>query len=76
MNETSRKIEELKRLVGEELKNCSHNLWPHVCKMQSTEHGLQQLHDMIISLLASEEGMTIGSAIAHLESEMSHDQNF
>ena len=64
-------IKELKALIGEELKDCNHVLWPKVCEMQSTEKGRERLDNMIISMIAS-EGMDIGSAIALVEQELAH----
>lgn len=64
-------IEELKILIHEELKDCSHIHWPHVCQMQSTETGMARLLEMIIQHIA-EEGMSIGSAIATVEYELTH----
>lgn len=66
-------IEQMKALINEELKDCSYARWPNVCSMQSTEKGLARLHDTIIRLCATEEGMTIGSAIALIEQEMAHN---
>lgn len=69
-NDTN-KIEELKSLINEELKECSRFLWPKVCEMQSTEKGKAKLEEMIIRMIA-DEGMRIGPAIAHIEQELSH----
>jgi len=67
-------IDQLKILISEELKDCSHALWPHVCEMQSTEKGLARLQEMIIRLAANDE-MEIGSAIALIEQELAHSQS-
>jgi hypothetical protein len=64
-------IEELKKLINDELKECSRFLWPKVCEKQSTEKGINKLDEMIIRYVA-EEGMSIGSAIALIEQELSH----
>lgn len=64
-------IKELKALIGEELKDCNHVLWPKVCQMQSTEKGRERLDNMIIGMIAN-EGMDIGSAIALVEQELAH----
>ncbi len=69
-NETN-KIEELKSLINDELKECNRFLWPKVCEMQSTDKGKTKLDEMIIRYVA-EEGMSIGSAIALIEQELSH----
>lgn len=69
-NDTN-KIEELKNLIGDELKECNRFLWPKVCEMQSTGKGKAKLEEMIIRYVA-EEGMNIGSAIALIEQELSH----
>jgi hypothetical protein len=71
MTNTDTQIEELKALILEELKDCSHIHWPHVCRMQTTEAGKIKLLEMIIHHIA-EEGMGIGSAIAHVEHELTH----
>lgn len=67
-------IDQLKILINEELKDCSHVLWPHVCEMQSTEKGLARLQEMIIRLAANDK-MGIGSAIALIEQELAHNQS-
>jgi len=64
-------VTELKALIGEELKDCNHLLWPKVCELQSTEKGREKLDKMIITLIAN-DGMDIGSAIALVEQELSH----
>lgn len=69
-NETN-KIEELKSLINDELKECNRFLWPKVCEMQSTDKGKSKLEEMVIRYVA-EEGMNIGSAIALIEQELSH----
>lgn len=69
-NDTN-KIEELKSLINDELKECSHFLWPKVCEMQSTDKGKAKLEEMIIRMVA-DEGIEIGPAIAHIEQELSH----
>lgn len=71
MANEEKQIAELKDLINEELKDCNHLLWPHVCRMQSTEHGLEKLQSMIINLIAH-DGMEIGSAIALVEQELTH----
>lgn len=71
MANDNNQIEELKKLIGDELKECSRFLWPKVCEMQSTEKGKAKLEEMIIRYVA-EEGMQIGSAIALIEQELSH----
>lgn len=71
MPDDNNQIEQLKRLIHEELKDCNHVLWPKVCEMQSTPVGLSRLEEMIIRTIA-EEGMGIGSAIALIEQELSH----
>ncbi|MBI3519514.1 MAG: hypothetical protein HY062_09190 [Bacteroidetes bacterium] len=71
MANDSNKIEELRGLINEELKECSRFLWPRVCEMQSTDKGKNKLEEMIIRYVA-EEGMNIGSAIALIEQELSH----
>lgn len=70
VNDTN-KIEELRGLINDELKECSRFLWPKVCEMQSTDKGKIKLEEMIIRYVA-EEGMNIGSAIALIEQELSH----
>ncbi len=64
-------LEELRKLIKLELKDCDGESWPHVCKMQSSEKGYQRIEEMIIRHVA-QEGMPIGSAIAHIEQELTH----
>lgn len=70
-NSEDTQIDELKALIQEELKECSHIHWPHVCRMQTTDTGKARLLEMIVRHIA-EEGMSIGSAIAHVEHELTH----
>lgn len=71
MANDSNAIDEIKKLINEELKDCNRFLWPKTCEMQSTEKGRTKLEEMIIRYVA-EEGMSIGSAIALIEQELSH----
>ncbi|MBS1635392.1 MAG: hypothetical protein JST26_05670 [Bacteroidetes bacterium] len=71
MAHDSEQIDELRTLIEEELKDCSGHLWPKVCEMRSTEKGKFKLENMIIRMIA-DEGMGIGSAIAHIEQELAH----
>lgn len=71
MANDNNQIEELKKLIHNELKDCNRFLWPKVCEMQSTAKGKAKLEEMIIRYIA-EEGMSVGSAIAIIEQELSH----
>lgn len=71
MAHDTKQIDELRTLISEELKDCSGHLWPKVCELRSTDKGKLKLENMIIRLIA-DEGMGIGSAIAHIEQELSH----
>ena len=71
MTKEKQQLEALKKLISIELSACSSNTWPRVCQMQSTEKGYKIMEDMIVRLVAL-EGMPIGSAIAHLEQELTH----
>lgn len=64
-------IDRLKRLIKAELDDCNYKLWPNVCSMQSTTTGYARIEEMIIRLVAK-EAMPIGSAIALIEQELSH----
>ncbi len=64
-------LDELKKLIKLELKDCDGSRWPHVCEMQSTEKGYLRIEEMIIRYVARER-MPIGSAVALIEQEMSH----
>jgi hypothetical protein len=67
-------LEELRKLIKLELKDCDGERWPHVCKMQSNEKGYQRIEEMIIRHVAKER-MPIGSAIAHIEQELAHSES-
>lgn len=67
-NET---ISKLKKLIKIELEDCNNELWPNVCLMQSTPRGYRRIEEMIIRLVAK-EAMPIGSAIALIEQEFTH----
>ena len=64
-------LDDIKLLIAEELKECNYTLWPKVCELQTTETGKLKLTEMIVRYIA-EEGMGIGSAIAHIEQELAH----
>lgn len=71
MAKDKNQIKELRGLINEELKDCNHIHWPHVCEMQNTPKSLEKLQDMIIRIVAA-DGMGIGSAIALVEQELAH----
>lgn len=66
-------IKELRKLIKIELQDCDAKKWPFVCEMQSTEKGYARIEEMIIRYVAK-EAMPIGSAIALIEQEMTHQQ--
>mgnify|MGYP001801153823 CR=1 FL=1 len=73
-NTPEENIAELRKLIQLELADCDVELWPFVCKMQSTEKGYARIEESIIRLVA-EEAMPIGSAIALIEQEMAHQMD-
>ncbi len=74
MNTDAQNLEHLRRLIRMELSGCNTDLWPEVCKLQSTEAGYQRIEDEVIRL-ALNEGMPVGAAIAQIEQEFSHTQS-
>jgi hypothetical protein len=64
-------LDDIQQFVKEELKECNAALWPKVCELQTTELGRLKLAEMVIRYIA-DEGMSIGSAIALIEQELSH----
>ena len=64
-------LDDIKQFIKEELKECNASLWPKVCELQTTELGQLKLAEMVIRYIA-DEGMSIGSAIALIEQELSH----
>jgi hypothetical protein len=64
-------LDDIKQYIREELKECNSTLWPKVCELQSTELGQFKIAEMVIRYIA-DEGMSIGSAIALIEQELSH----
>ena len=64
-------LDDIKQYIREELKDCNATLWPKVCELKSTELGQLKLSEMVIRYIADEE-MSIGSAIALIEQELSH----
>jgi hypothetical protein len=64
-------LDDIKQFIKEELKECNGLLWPKVCELQTTELGQLKLAEMVIRYIA-DEGMSIGSAIALIEQELSH----
>lgn len=73
MTKQQQQLEELKKLIKVELGACNMDLWPQLCRMQSTEKGYKAIEGMIIRYVA-EEGMPIGAAIAHIEQELAHQE--
>ena len=71
MKRETKQLDELKKFIKVEHQNCNHDQWPKLCEMQSTEKGYKRVEDMIVRYVAT-EGMPIGSAIAHIEQELSH----
>ncbi len=67
-------LDELKKLIKLELKDCDGNRWPKVCEMQSTEKGYLRIEEMIIRYVAQDQ-MPIGSAVALNEQEMTHSHS-
>jgi len=64
-------LDDIKQFIQEELRECDGTLWPKVCELQTTELGQLKLAEMVIRYIA-DEGMSIGSAIALIEQELSH----
>ena len=64
-------IEQLKKLIRLELSECNAEKWPNTCALQSTSEGYARVEAMIIRHVAK-EGMPIGSAIAFIEQELTH----
>jgi hypothetical protein len=64
-------LDDIKKFIDLELKECDPVLWPKVCEMQSTELGKLKLSEMVIRYIADEE-MDIGSALALIEQELAH----
>ncbi len=66
-------IKELRKLIKVELLDCDPKKWPFVCEMQSTEKGYARIEEMIIRYVAK-EAMPIGSSIALIEQEFTHQE--
>ena len=71
MNTDTQNLATLRRLIGIELERCTHNHWPHVCRMQSTPEGRRRLEEAVIKM-ALEEGIPAGAAIAQIELDLNH----
>ena len=65
---------ELKKAIKEEIGECDPRVWGKLCQMRSTEKGYQTIEKSVIRLVC-EEGMTIGSALAFIESELEHEKD-
>ena len=68
------KITALKKLIRLELSECDAEKWPNTCALQSTPEGYARIESLIIRHVAK-EGMPIGSAIAFIEQELTHQIN-
>lgn len=56
-------------LINEELKNCSDDVYPNLCRMKATSMGVDKIHAMALKVI-TETGMSVGSALAQLESSL------
>jgi hypothetical protein len=59
--------DEIVQLIDAELINCSDDVYPELCQLKSTSMGKEKIYAMTIKIIA-ESGMSIGSALAQLES--------
>jgi len=64
-------IQEIKKVLSIELKDCNKKLWPKVCELQSTPEGYQRIEEMVITY-AAKEAMPIDAALALIEQELDH----
>ena len=62
-------VEKVVSLINEELKNCSDDVYPTLCRMKATSMGLKKIHAMTLKII-TETGMSVGSALAQLESSL------
>lgn len=64
-------LDSLDKMCEEELKDCDSERWPNACAMQSTKSGKARLkHLMKLEIIDC--GCEPGSALAHIEQELSH----
>ena len=64
-------IEEMRRLIREEISRCQPELRPNGCTLSQTEAGRKRIEDQIL-YYAITEGLAAGPAIALLEQDLSH----
>lgn len=57
-------------LIDQELReNCTDDVYPTLCRLKSTERGKETIHQAALKIIA-ETGMSVGSALAQLESSL------
>ena len=66
------RITMMKKLIKIELEKCNSKLWPNVCEMKTTPEGYKRIENMVMDYAAN-EGMPIGSALALIEQEFTHN---
>lgn len=65
------KVEKIISLIEWELdNNCESEVYPEVCKKKQNPRERNMIIKNVVSLIASNKGMTIDGAIALIESEM------
>jgi len=64
----NREIQErLDSQIDIELKNCTENVYPVLCKMKSTDVGMSKIRKMVREIIIANP-MDIGSALAQIDS--------
>lgn len=57
-------------LIDQELKeNCTDDVYPTLCRLKATQSGTETIHQAALKIIA-ETGMSVGSALAQLESSL------
>lgn len=67
----STKTQKLEELLAHELRHCATNRWPEVCRRKQTDEGYRRIKTFVFHM-AMTESMSVGQALALLESELSH----
>jgi hypothetical protein len=62
--------EELLAKLKAIITDCDKRAMPMVCERITTPNGLTWVENRLINMVTSEDGFTVESALAHLESEL------
>ncbi len=60
-------LNRINNLIDVELKDCTDDVYPTLCRMKQTDVGLAKIRKMVMAVI-TETPMGVGSALAQIES--------